>query len=52
MAFFAAKVSATYSTFVNDKITVACLLEHQLTGPSFSMKMNSDVDFLVVLLFA
>ena len=47
MVFFAAKVSATYFASVDDRATVACLLEHQLTGPPLSMKMNLDVDFLV-----
>ncbi len=47
MVFFAAKVSATYFASVDDRATVACLLEHQLTGPLLSMKMNLDVDFLV-----
>lgn len=47
MASFAARVNATYSASVDDKAKIACLLEHQLTGPPFSMKMKPDVDFLV-----
>ena len=43
VASFAARVSATYSASVDDKPTVACFLEHKLTGPPFSIKMNPDV---------
>ena len=42
-----AKVSATYSTSVDDKATVVCHYEYQLTGTPLSMKINHDVDFLV-----
>lgn len=44
---FAARVSATYSTSADERATVAYLLEHQLTGPPFNMKMKPDVEFLV-----
>lgn len=42
-----AKFSATYSAFVDDKIMEVWCFEHQLTGPPLSMKINSDLDFLV-----
>lgn len=44
---FDARVSVIYSASVDDKATVACLLEHQLTGPPLSIKMKPEVDFLV-----
>lgn len=46
MASFAARVDVTYSAFIDDKATIACFLEHQLTRPPFSMKTNPEVDFL------
>ena len=36
----AASVSAIYSASVEERATVACLFEHQLTGPPLSMKIN------------
>ena len=47
VAFIAARINVTYSASVDDQATVGCLLEHQLTGPPFSIKMNPDVDFFV-----
>ncbi len=43
VAFFAARFNVTYSASVDDQATVGCLLEHQLTGLPFSIKMNPDV---------
>lgn len=50
MASLAAKVSIVYSTFVEDRATVACFLEHQLIGLLFSMKVKLDIDFRLFLL--
>lgn len=47
VASFAARANATYSAFVDEKATVACIFEHQLTGPPFCMKMKPNVNFLV-----
>ncbi len=44
---FATRVNATYSASVDDRVTFARLLEHRLTVPPFSIKINPDVDFLV-----
>lgn len=52
MAFFAARVSAIYSASIDNKATIACLLEYKLTGLLFSMKMNSNVNFFIVWLLA
>lgn len=49
MASLAAKVSAVYFASVENRATFACLLEHQLISPPFSMKMNPDVDFRLFL---
>ena len=49
VAFFAASVKVIYSASIDDKATVSRLLEHQLTGPPFSMKMKSEVDFRLFL---
>ena len=35
-----------YSACVDDRATVACLLELQLTGPLFIMKTKPAADFL------
>lgn len=45
VASFAASVNAIYSALVDDRATVGYLLEHQLTGPPFSMKIKPEVDF-------
>ena len=45
IASFAANVNAIYSAWVDNKATVGCLLEYQLTGPPFSIKMKPEVDF-------
>ena len=45
VASFAASVNAIYSTSVDNRVTVGCLLEYQLTGPPFSMKIKPEVDF-------
>ena len=49
---FAANVKAIYSASVEDRATVDCLLEHQLTEPPLSMKMNLNVDFRLSLSLA
>lgn len=49
VASFAASVRAMYSASVDDKATMGCLLEHQLTGPPLSMKMKPEVDFQLSL---
>lgn len=46
MAFFAASVSATYSTSLDNEAIVVCLLEYLLTGPQFSMRINLNIDFI------
>lgn len=48
VASYAAKISAKYSASIDNKATIACLLEHQLTGHLFSMKTNPEVDFFEV----
>lgn len=48
---FAAKVRVIYWALVDDKVTVGCFLEHQLTRPSFSIKIKPEFDFLISLLF-
>lgn len=45
IASFAASINAMYSASVDNRATVGCLLEHQLTGPPFSMKMKPEVNF-------
>ena len=49
VASLAASVSAMYSASVEEIATVNCLLEHQLIGPPFSIKMKPDVDFRLSL---
>lgn len=43
---FVTRLSVIYSAFYDNKTTIACLLEFQLTGTSFSIKMNLDIDIL------
>lgn len=45
VAFLAASVKAIYSALVDDKVMVNCFLEHQLTGPPFSIKMTPEFNF-------
>lgn len=45
IAFFAANVNTMYSASVDNRATMNCLLEYQLTELSFSIKMKSKVDF-------
>lgn len=49
MASFAPKVSATYFVSIDEKVTIACLFELQLTGLPFGMKIKSEIDFVVAL---
>lgn len=45
VAYFAANVKVMYSALLEDNAIVACLFEHQLTGPLFSMKIYLNVNF-------
>lgn len=49
VASFAANVKAMYLASVDDRATVACFLEHQLTGPLFNMKMKPEIDLRLSL---
>ncbi len=49
VASLAASVRVMYSAFVDNKATVDCLFEHQLTGPPLSIKTKSEVDFRLSL---
>lgn len=44
------KVSIIYLTSINNKVTIICFLEYQLISPLFNMKINPNVDFLIILL--
>lgn len=50
VASFVARVKAMYSALVDDNAAVGCFFEHQLTGPSLSMKIKPEVDFRLSLL--
>lgn len=50
VVFFTANIEGTYSTFVNDRATIAYFLAHQLTKPLFSIKTKSKIDFLMAWL--
>lgn len=45
VVFFTTSVRAIYSVLVDNKATVGCFLEYQLTGSPFSIKIKSDIDF-------
>lgn len=49
VASFAANVKARYSASVDERATVDCLLQHQLTGPPLRIKMKPEVDFRLSL---
>ncbi len=49
LASLAAKVRVIYSALLDDSATLGCLLEHQLTGPPFSMKMKLNGNFRLSL---
>ena len=49
VASFAASVRVMYYAFVDDRATVDCLFEHQLTGPPLSIKTNPEVDLRLSL---
>lgn len=49
VASFSARVRAMYYALVDDNAIVGCFLEHQLTGPSLSIKMKPEVDFRLSL---
>lgn len=44
-AFFAVNIRAMFLASVKNKVTVGCLLQHQLTEPLLRMKINSNIDF-------
>lgn len=52
IAFLMANVRAIYLVLVDDNAIVVCFFKHQLTGPLFSMKIKSDVDFWLSLSLA
>lgn len=47
MAFYTIRVSTMYPVFVDDKATVTYIFELYLTEQLFSMKMKSEVDFVM-----
>lgn len=47
MAFFTTRVSDTYFVIIDDKATVACVFELQLTSLLFNMKTKPEDDFFV-----
>ena len=46
---FAAKVRAIYLALVDNNAAIAYFFEYQLTNPSLSMNMKSEVDFRLYL---
>lgn len=49
IAFLATNVRAIYLALVDNSAIVSCFFEHQLTGPLFSIKIKSFVDFWLSL---
>ncbi len=49
VASLTASMSVIYSASVEERATVDCLFEHQLTGPPLSIKINPEVDFRLSL---
>lgn len=52
MASFVTNIKAIYSVLVENRVTVDYLLEHQLTRPSLSIRMKSNIDFQLLLSLA